>query len=845
MLAEGLLLADPIFADSIDHIDDAGHRYPHADRPVPPGWRRVEAGGWVYLQPADAELPEHGWKIHASATAATAADVVATVWEYCLRHGIAFKFLPSQIVFQLVNGKQAARSGSGKLVTIYPADEAGLERILTELSVPLKGVRGPYILSDLRWADGPLYLRYGGFAVKYCFSPDGEYVPALRAPDGQLVPDPRGTGFQPPRWAPVPDFVSARMRELAAASGGDFPYRVEKALHFSNGGGVYRAVEAATGRAVVLREARPHAGLDDNRSDAVTRLDREQAMLERLADLDCVPALIARTRHWEHHFLVEELVEGRNLWDEINLRHPLHHGSPDPVEIAEYTDWALQLLDRVEQAVARLHGRGVVFADLQPGNVMVRPDGGVCLVDFETAFELAAGGAPALGTPGFAASWARDGLAIDRYGLACLRLAVFAPLTPLLRFGAPQAERLIRGVERRFPLPAGYGQRLRAGLARPASAPTPPGIDWPADSPADPGWPPLTDSTGWDRVLDSMRDAIVRAATPERSDRLFPGDPRQFAEQGAGLAFGAAGVLYALHATGRGDYPGHADHLDWLAAAAERTRWPRPGLYDGLAGTAYALAELGRPEAARAVLDRLRGFDLRGCPLGLFSGLTGIALTLLHFGDTAGAARIGDRIAGALAEEAIPGADQVGLAHGWSGPAVLLTRLAAVTGEERYLDLAAAALAREVGRCRVERGRQLQVRDGEGWNSTLAAGTAGLGVALHEYLRHRQDPHYAGVLARIHGSLAVELLPGPGLLDGHAGLLAALTHLGGPPAARAVQLRALSVHAIPYRGGLAFPLPGLLRLSTDLATGTAGVLLATHAAVTGSRPVLPLLDTRP
>jgi hypothetical protein len=32
----------------------------------------------------------------------------------------------------------------------------------------LYGQPGPYILSDLRWGSGPLYVRYGGFAERYC-----------------------------------------------------------------------------------------------------------------------------------------------------------------------------------------------------------------------------------------------------------------------------------------------------------------------------------------------------------------------------------------------------------------------------------------------------------------------------------------------------------------------------------------------------------------------------------------------------------------------------------------------------------------------------------------------------
>jgi hypothetical protein len=47
---------------------------------------------------------------------------------------------------------------------------------------------------------------------------------------------------------------------------------------------------------------------------------------------------------------------------------------------------------------------------------------------------------------------------------------------------------------------------------------------------------------------------------------------------------------------------------------------------------------------------------------------------------------------------------------------------------------------------------------------------------------------------------------------------------------------------VPYRGGSAFIGDQLMRLSMDLATGSAGVLLALHAALTGAGHGLPFLD---
>ncbi|GHF59194.1 serine/threonine protein kinase [Streptomyces mashuensis] len=823
MLAQGHLAADPLFADAPERVDDAADRFAPAGRAAPPGWRRAEHGGWVALRPDGTPLPAQGWKIHASATPGEAARVVETVWDYCVGHGIGFKFLRSHRLLALANSKRAPRPAGGKLVTLYPAGEECLERALHDLSHMLRGVRGPYILSDLRWDDGPLHVRYGAFVPRYCFGPDGGYVPAVLGPDGRAVPDARGPVFRVPPWAHVPPFVADRIRRLRPGAGAGLPYRVEKALRFSNGGGVYRAVDPRTGRRVVLREARPYAGVDDGGTDAVARLHREHAVLRRLAGLPCVPAVLGLFRHWEHHYLAEEYVAGERLDEAVARRHPLMRpGGGDARAAATYARWALGVLEAVERALAAVHARGVVFGDLHPGNVLLRPEGGVCLVDFEAAAGTDEEHRPALGAAGFVAPWARRGRAVDAYALDCLRLAVFCPLTQLMRFDARKHEQLTALARQHFPLPDGFTARLRTGLAPPPGhVPAPPRV---AFAPV-PGAP----AGGWGPVLDSLRAAVLRSATPERTDRLFPGDVRQFDGQATAVAFGAAGVLHALHVTGTGGEPVPEACTTWLVRAVERTRWPRPGLYDGLAGVACVLHELGRADAAAEVLERLAGFDLRGCGAGLAGGLAGIGLALDRFGDVEGAGRL----AAVLAEHG-DGPAGVGLAHGWSGPALLFTRLYERTGEERWLRCARAALAREAAHCAVDAAGHVAVRQGAGRRYGLAGGSAGVGLALRAYLRHRDDEELAGLLAGIRGGLGVPLLPSSGLFEGHAGLLYASTQLeepGAGEAARRAQLRALAVHAVGFGGELAFPMEGMVRLSMDLATGTAGVLLAVHGAV--------------
>ncbi|WP_416875681.1 class III lanthionine synthetase LanKC [Kitasatospora sp. SC0581] len=856
--------ADPLFYDDPARAEHADDRFAAATAPLPPGWERHEHGPWISLRPPHARLPEQGWKVHVSATPDEAEQVVDQVLAYCLEHGLTWKFLRGRATVLALNSKYADRRASGKLITLYPEDDTRLARVLDDLSTLLKGVPGPYVLSDLRYREGPLYLRYGSFVERHCTDERGRRVPAMRGPDGALVPDTRGTVFTVPDWAPVPDLVSAQLAADAAREAeapADFPFEVVKALHFSNGGGIYQATDRRDGRQVVLREARPHAGLDYAGRDAVQRLLSERRVLEALAGVDFVPALYEYRQVWEHHYLVEEYIEGERLEDVFTRTCPLTHPDPDEAELAAYTDWALDVLDQVGGMLAALHERGLVFGDLHPNNVMVRPDGRCALVDFEIAFPADDPAAPPLGAPGFVSPKARRGTAVDAYALAALRLYLFLPLNIQLGLDSGKAELAGREISRRYPVPAGFGAGVAEALHRAAGGKLPagateraPGAADGAAGPARPAWPqePSADTAAWRPVLDSLAAGILAMATPDRTDRLFPGDVEQFGpgHGGLGLSYGAAGVLYALRACGR---PAPPEHTDWLVARADAAADLPPGLYDGLTGIAWTLARLGATREADTLVERLLATEAPADP-GLGSGRAGIALGLLDLADVLGRERLADRalaLGHGLARDE-PAPRLRGLLDGWSGQAALFLRLYGHTGERRWLTAAETALGRELDEADVTDGMLFLVEDRHRRKLPyLAAGGVGTARLISELARHsgadrpdgagRLPGRFAQATAAADRACLPDLIAAAGLFEGRAGLVLHLLR-GGRGAEADRHLRLLEWHVMNHRGHLAFPGRRSMRLSADLATGAAGVLVALHEAVLGPVPLPGITD---
>ncbi|MFC8697195.1 class III lanthionine synthetase LanKC [Streptomyces parvus] len=866
---------------------------------APEGWTRSRRGDWLAYHPDGLRLPPQGWKIHVSAALDNAASVLGRVLAHCLEHRLAFKCIPNAGLLALRNAKYADRAGSGKFITVYPPSEEAFPEVCTALMELLEGEHGPYILSDLRCGNGPVHTRYGAFAARFCSGPDGRPVPAVADPRGRLVPDDRGPAFRVPSWVTPPGFLMPHLEARAAVGLADLPYTVEKALHFSNGGGVYLGRDTRTGGQVVLKEARPYAGLAADGADAVARLERERTALERLAGLDCVPDVLDVFEVGDHHFLVLQHIPGTTLNTVFARRFPLARQHPSPELLAEHAAWAEELYGQVERAVAAVHDRGIVISDLHMSNVMVDEEAGrIVLLDFEAASPAVERRRQIVANPAFVAPPDRRGTDIDRYALACLRLALYLPLTTLFGIDRTKAAGLARDIARAFPVPEdalrpAVEEILRdvrdTGEAGEAVSGTAPGAASGTASASAPGRAPGTASGSgpgsasgtasgsastsgrdsgeasaspvglrdWPRARDALARAIAASCTPERDDRCFPGDIAQFATAtgGQSFAYGAAGVLHALHETGA---PPCAPAEEWLLRHAKDPASGSPlGFYDGLTGIAWTLHRIGRTAEAADLLRIILDQPLEGLAPGLHNGYAGIGLAFDDLARTASATDAPALSAAAtrctaLAVRALvdgPPSPRTGLLHGASGIALLLIRRYATTGDTALLDLAADALRRDLERCRAGDDGALLVVEGKRLMPYVGSGSVGIAAVIDAYLAHRPDPDLEAAGRALLPAALSAFYVQPGLLRGSAGLL---LHLAATPLCdpadrrRAIDRHTdlLGSHALPYGGGLAFPGEQLMRLSMDLATGTAGALLALGAA--SGRPTgLPFLPAAP
>ncbi|KIX77865.1 hypothetical protein SF23_09970 [Streptomyces sp. MBRL 10] len=358
---------DTPFFDPLDAVYEPGPDHFLAELDGAVRERFVRRGvRWVHA--SGRELPEQGWKIHVSPGPRDVRGVAATVIRHLTQNSFDFEIALDARVFAMLNSRSASRSADSELATVHPHDEERFRTCLSDLSRLLEGAEGAPAAADQRYRDSTvLSFRYGRFRGAHGVDVLGRPLLRIDGPDGP-APDDRHAGQARPDWVawPFDDWKPGDEDEGDGLLAGRF--RVTGAIRCSRSGGVYTAEDTDDGdRPVLIKEARPHTGLDPLRGhDAVAALDREWMVLNLLAAVGSFPAPVARFRHGERHYVAEEFVDRPGI-DRALRVHPALAGAGTAAERSrEHLRIFLAVFAGLARAVRAAHDRGVVLTGLTP-----------------------------------------------------------------------------------------------------------------------------------------------------------------------------------------------------------------------------------------------------------------------------------------------------------------------------------------------------------------------------------------------------------------------------------------------------------------------------------------------
>ena len=162
-------------------------------------------------------------------------------------------------------------------------------------------------------------------------------------------------------------------------------YQTENRLKKGGMAIITLATDIETGSFCVIKTPRYDTahGADIN----VEKLTLEAAFLRQI-DHPNIVKYLDLFMHDNVLHLIEEYVEGDNLFDVFRIK---------PAEESRVLKWGGQLLDVLEH----MHRRGLIHRDVNPGNIMLKPDDDVVVIDFGTAKTSAGEGSTVVKTPGF------------------------------------------------------------------------------------------------------------------------------------------------------------------------------------------------------------------------------------------------------------------------------------------------------------------------------------------------------------------------------------------------------------------------------------------------------------
>lgn len=350
---------------------------------------------WRYNREWSPRDPEQGWKLHLSATALTACEVLQRVAPFLSRTGVLFKAPNSLEELRRINsGRYYGYSQVGKFITVYPRSDREAVSLARKLHALTHGMAGPMVPFDLRFRpQSCVYYRYGAFLHREIEQPDGSRVPAIRDPLGNLVPDFRQAETVPP-WAYDPLVDRRRRRKTAIDSPLKTTYRAFKALSQRGKGGVYQAIDLSVDppRLCILKEGRGCGEVGWDGRDGHWRVKNEDRVLTSLRERGItVPIVYSSFVVDGNYYLVTEIVEGDTLQALLDRKQRR-------LTIPRALRYGFDL----SRIVSRIHEAGWIWRDCKPGNLIITKSGEMRPLDFESACRVDCPDAFDWGTPDFA-----------------------------------------------------------------------------------------------------------------------------------------------------------------------------------------------------------------------------------------------------------------------------------------------------------------------------------------------------------------------------------------------------------------------------------------------------------
>ncbi len=703
-------------------------------------------GHWIMCSLIGDVIPKQGWKIHLTAKLDEANELLNVVAKYAFENRISFKYVRSEEQLFLKNSKYGDRSSSGKFITIYPHNIEEFILTMENLdTLTKKFSNGPYIFSDKRWKTGNVFFRYGGF--QQILKKDGStYMYCIENNKGELVEDKRKPYYYLPDFIKEPIEIKEMEKQLPNNEVGKekfMEYNIKSAIHFSNGGGVYEAIKKDSKIKVLIKEARPQAGLDAHKFDAVNRLENEINILKKTLKSDFTPDYIDSFTVWENLFLVEEFIEGGSLNDWIARNYPF---SFDSINTNDYLQNAKKIINNIYEGLLNVHDLGVGIGDLQPSNIIIDENFNIKFIDFETSTLLTERLRPGLVTPGFVDKRTQNVEEGDWFALLQIIKHLYLPIGSVELLSDEFRKRHIMYIKNIFGHETyDFIVEMQKKCLKKANFKSKELLKSLEIDMRNSDLLELDD-------INSINEKIINGIQTDikaSNDVFAHGDIRMYEHKMGkfNILTGAYGVILAMYIQNKVD----GEIKNWIKKNLIFDEYDEYGLFTGKTGIAAVLHNVGYKKESQSIIeDTLRYLNVNINnikDISILSGLSGIGLFLISCYKSSNFSElkykikqciyvIKDKIIEQYNENYIPNSYDLdfvplGFFESWTGAAYFITEFIQSFNENSIIDIAIEMIKTDLSKCEESPlDGSLNMSDGNRLLPYILGGSAGIVFAI-------------------------------------------------------------------------------------------------------------------
>lgn len=328
---------------------------------------------------------EQGWILHVSSTKALVQELYNRLIPELSKEKVAFKFLQNPGYVEKTVSGAYGYTWLGKVMRIYPDTIEKAIQLAKRLVEITAGVTGPIVPTD-SWLGGTVYTRYGAFNPVVMVNPNGQSEHYIHQPSGQLTKDPNEAPFRLPAGIAWPFSEIASPQPALKTKTLHNRYMVRNELRAKPKGRVLKTyrVKGLSIKSAIIKES-AHAMCDDQGRDLAERLHWQNKLHNILGSAIRLPRIFELFEERGNTYLAMELIKGKSLQDTISTIYADESwrtlAVPNKLKLIDYLLEVLTMVDR-------LHQQGYVHRDLTAENFMVDSKNRLVMIDLELAYDL-------------------------------------------------------------------------------------------------------------------------------------------------------------------------------------------------------------------------------------------------------------------------------------------------------------------------------------------------------------------------------------------------------------------------------------------------------------------------